>query len=105
MAHVSIFDCPGLDEHFDLVKEPEKIPKFLGCMENIYYLYDGYIEEDVVKTFLAMNKKIYAVRTKCDPDESPEENDTVRASDLAQLKKIGCNSMVFLTSKKGGVDN
>jgi hypothetical protein len=43
-------------------------------MDIIYYLYDGHIEEDIVKTFLAMKKKIYGVRTKCDPDDQSEEN-------------------------------
>ena len=27
---VSVFDCPGLDEYFDLVKKPEKIVEYLG---------------------------------------------------------------------------
>lgn len=39
MNHISIFDCPGLDTHFDFVKEPETIPKHLGPIKVIYYLY------------------------------------------------------------------
>lgn len=42
--HITIFDCPGIDEHFDIVKFPDKIPDYLGPMEHIYYLYDGFIE-------------------------------------------------------------
>jgi hypothetical protein len=40
----------------------------MGCMSDIYYLYDGFIEADIITTFMAMNKRIFAVRTKCDPD-------------------------------------
>lgn len=66
---ISVFECPGLDKDFNINTSPDKIPLYLGCMEHIYYLYDGYIDEDVVKTFAAMRKKFYGVRTKCDPDE------------------------------------
>lgn len=74
-------------------------------MEHIYYLYDGLIEEDVVKTFMAMGKKIYGVRTKVDPGDDEEENENVRADDIAAFKKIGYPTKVFFTSKKKGVDN
>ena len=102
---VTIFDCPGIDEHFNIVKSPEKIPQYMGCMEHIYYLYDGYIDEDVVKTFAAMRKKFYGVRTKCDPDDDPEENEDVRRKDQECLRLLGSPTEVFLTSKKGGADN
>lgn len=105
IKNITIFDCPGIDEHFDIVKFPEKIPQYLGPMEHIYYLYDGYIEEDIVKTFMAMRKKFYAVRTKVDPDDNPSENESVREKDMAALQHFGCPTKVFLTSKKGGVDN
>jgi hypothetical protein len=60
-----------MDLHFDLVKNPENIPKYLGTFQHIYYLYDGIIDSDVVKTLMAMNKRFYLVRTKCDPDDCP----------------------------------
>lgn len=52
-----------------------------------------------------MKKKFYGVRTKADPDDDPGENEMVRAKDIADLKKLGCETRVFLTSKKGGMDN
>ena len=38
---------------------------------------------------MAMKKKIYLVRTKCDPDDKPEEDQEVKAQDYKTLKKIG----------------
>ena len=38
---------------------------------------------------MAMKKKIYLVRTKCDPDDEPAENQEVKAKDYAALFKIG----------------
>lgn len=69
---IDIYDCPGMDTHFDLMKQPEQIPKYLGNMDVIYYLYQGHPEEDVIKTCVAMKKKIIGVRTHCD---QPEPND------------------------------
>ena len=38
---------------------------------------------------MAMKKKIYLVRTKCDPDDKPEEDQEVKAKDYGALSKIG----------------
>jgi hypothetical protein len=65
-----VWDCPGFDTHFDLLNAPENIPSYLGAMDVIYYLYDGKIEEDIIKTCLAMKKTLYGIRTKCDPGDN-----------------------------------
>lgn len=78
---------------------------YLGAVETIYYLYDGYIEDDILKTLSAMRKKFYMVRTKCDPDDNPSENESIRAKDIKDMKDYGYEVEVFLTSKMGGVDN
>jgi hypothetical protein len=72
---VCVFDCPGFDDNFNILSHTENVLKYFGKIENIYYLYDGSIEQDIVKAALAMNKKLYFVRTKCDPDDNPDEND------------------------------
>ena len=54
---------------------------------------------------MAMKKKIYLVRTKCDPDDEPAENQKVKAQDYGALSKIGLKTKIYLTSKKGGEDN
>ena len=105
IGDISVFDCPGMDEHFSITENPEKIPNYLGCMEHIYYLYNGCIEKDVIRTFMAMKKKIYGVRTRCDPGDNEEENDKIRREDIKNFKEHGCTTEVFLTSKHGGVDN
>ena len=35
-----IYDCPGFDTHFELTKNPELVPTYLGAMDVIYYLYE-----------------------------------------------------------------
>ena len=57
-------------------------------MSDIYYLYDGFIEDDIINTLLAMRKNFYLVRTKCDPDDNPGENDEVKRKDSELLTKI-----------------
>ena len=54
---------------------------------------------------MAMDKKIYLVRTKCDPDDNSEENQEVKTSDYRALSKIGLQTKIYFTSKKGGEDN
>lgn len=54
---------------------------------------------------MAMKKKFYAVRTKCDPEDHEEENDIVKQKDVKEFRQHGCETEVFLTSKMGGVDN
>ena len=71
----------------------------------IYYLYDGLIEDDMIKTLQAMRKTFYVVRTKCDPDDDPAENPKVRAADKTKFQSLGYTGEIFLTSKKGGEDN
>lgn len=63
-----------MDQNFSITEDPEKIPTYLGCMEHVYYLYDGFIDKDIIKTFMAMGKNVYGVRTKCDPGDHEEEN-------------------------------
>lgn len=41
-------------------------------MDHIYYLYDGKINTDIIKIFLAMKKEVFGVRTKCDPDDGTD---------------------------------
>lgn len=55
------------------MKKPGALPKYLGKMDIIYYLYENP-EKDIIQACLSMNKELYFVRTKCDPDEIPEEN-------------------------------
>ena len=54
---------------------------------------------------MAMKKKIYLVRTKCDPDDESAETQEVKAQDYAALSKIGLQTKIYFTSKKGGEDN
>ena len=77
----------------------------MGSISDIYYLYDGFIQEDIIKTFVAMKKKIYLVRTKCDPDDEPAENQELKAQDYKALSKIGLQTKIYFTSKKRGEDN
>ncbi len=73
----------------------------MGKIQNIYYLYSGSIQQDIVKAALAMKKNLYFVRTKCDPDENPDENDLVRAADYKEINKYGIkDTQLFLTTSK-----
>jgi GTP-binding protein EngB required for normal cell division len=38
--NVRLFDCQGFDNKLDITKNPELIPKYLGQMDVIYYLYE-----------------------------------------------------------------
>lgn len=76
---MSVFDCPGFDDNFNILSHTENVLHYFGKIEIIYYLYDGSIERDIVEAALAMKKKIYFVRTKCDPDDNYEENESLRA--------------------------
>lgn len=75
-----------MDQHFNIIETPERIPKYLGCMEHIYYLYDGFIDKDIIKTFMAMKKKVYGVRTKCDPGDQEDENDKIKNNDVNEFR-------------------
>jgi hypothetical protein len=82
------------------------IPIYLGNMDRVYYLYDGNIEEDIVKTILAMDKELIGVRTKCDPDDHEGENSKLKVQDFDTFQSMGVKQpVVFFTSKKGGADN
>ena len=75
-------------------------------MDTVYYLYDGFVDEDIVKICLAMNKEIYGVRTKCDPDDDEEENQELKVKDTKCFIKAGLKKpVIFFTSKKGAKDN
>ena len=67
---VRIFDCQGFDNKFDFTKTPDLIPKYLGTMDSIYYLYEDP-DDDIVQTCLSLQKDFFAVRTKCDPTNHP----------------------------------
>lgn len=73
---MTVFDCPGINSYLNLIQNPWIIPNYLGPIGNVYYLYDGDIDEDFVETIRRMKKNIFFVRTKCDPDEeNRHEND------------------------------
>ena len=102
---IRVFDCQGFDKKFNLTENPEMIPKYLGAMDAIYYLYEDP-EDDVVKTCLSLQKEFYAVRTKCDPSNKPEENEYLRKVDRQDFEEMGVKDpLIFFTSAEGGEDN
>ncbi len=58
---------PGFDKKFDLTSDYDLMVANLGQINDAYILFDSIADiEDLIKILLAMQRKIYCIRPKCD---------------------------------------